>query len=139
VRIGFVGHLQWTNDLSVGLEEMDQEHMHLIELMDELHFWALNPKAELEKLKTSFQTLIQATQKHFAHEENILESRAYPDLKRHKQVHHELLTRLDQEYRQLESGNRWAPESCLNFFQFWLKTHIKGVDQKYGHFFKKKP
>lgn len=124
--------INWSSDLSVGVAEMDEEHKHLIGLMSALLEMAEAENSTRDKVMTSFKQLISYTEKHFWDEEVLMERAGYSDLAAHKKAHADLMKRLQEEYKKCESQVGWSAVGCMKFFEFWLKTHIRSVDKKYG-------
>lgn len=125
--------LSWDrNTLSVHVASMDQQHEHLIGLMNHLYdrHKSSAPREEVGKI---LKTLGDATVKHFASEEAYMDSIHYPELGKHKSIHHNLLMQLGQHVEQFKTTGV-LEEDFFVFLRLWLSAHIKGIDRKYGEF-----
>lgn len=116
--------------LTTQVDEMDKEHIKLIDIMNRLHERneAKAPKAELSQLVNE---LASWTITHFAHEEKFFDTLPYSHSAVHKKIHKDLIARLQGHQAEFAKTGVLAP----TFFQFlktWLTAHIMGVDTKYG-------
>jgi hemerythrin-like metal-binding protein len=82
-----------TQDFSVWVQAMDDEHIKLIGIMNRLHerHQQNAPRPETVALLTE---LVSYTQKHFADEEKYLDSIDFPERKVHKIIHVQLMDKL---------------------------------------------
>ncbi len=131
--------LAWTIDLSVGVAEMDDEHRQLIGMMDSLLRSVEEPDVSHDTVLNSFKKLISFTEQRFHDEEALMGAQGYSDLPAHKMIHADLMKRLTAEFNHCLTGVGWLAAGCMKFFDFWLRTHIKSVDKKYGKVLSKHP
>ena len=122
--------MDWSNDLDVHVDEMNNQHKGLLEVMNAL-FDSHQAGAEFNELKSLLDKLADLTIKHFEEEEVYMESIEYPGIKGHKKIHQDLLAKflaLKEEFEKSQSL-----EQCFfDFLRLWLAAHIKGIDMKYG-------
>lgn len=69
--------IEWTEDLSVGIASVDQEHRNLITLLDDLFEAALAKKRNVAALR-ALDALVTATSVHFRNEEGFFARTGYP-------------------------------------------------------------
>ena len=124
---------QWAPNLSVGVEEMDNQHKALIELIN-IVISGLN---QGENISKSLKQLAVEMKEHFDEEEEFLASVAYPDLENHKQIHADLISKLNL-FVEAQSLGQLEQERLGTFLKMWLKSHIMGVDRKYAAFLEQK-
>jgi hemerythrin len=76
----------WTNEMSVDVKMLDNDHKRLAILINDLHagLMAGRDRKELERI---FDELVNYTRLHFAHEERILAEAGYSGAAAHKQEH----------------------------------------------------
>ena len=120
----------WSNQLSIGVAPMDRDHQKIIHYMNELAV-AVERKAPFAELNTAFRSLADFTRKHFKDEEMFMASINYDRLATHKTIHTKLLSELDEHY-QTFNRTQQINDSIFRFLTFWLKSHICGIDKKYG-------
>ena len=70
--------IEWTDELSVGIESIDEQHKKLVNMINALND-AMLTNSSNELLGTIFTGLAAYTQKHFAYEENMFAEYNYPD------------------------------------------------------------
>ena len=126
----------WNAELEVGVEAMDQEHKILIGLMNDFYHKSAAGE-EHQVLLHCAEMLWDYVVKHFADEEQYMESFQFPGLDTHKRLHANLLEELKIFLEALKKEH--APEAVASFsifLSFWLATHIRGIDFKYGDYVK---
>jgi hemerythrin len=75
-----------TDNLITGVEEMDKEHLELIEMIN--HVASLIKEGKKEEVKEFFINKFSAyIETHLKDEEKFMESIGYPELETHKKVH----------------------------------------------------
>ena len=114
----------------LGVAEMDREHQLIVGYMNQLHsqYVAKAPYADLSR---TMNALAAATHKHFADEEAYMARIGFPDLAKHRLIHHNLLDRVLAHKVEFERVQRLGDE-FFAFLKMWLKAHICGIDVKYS-------
>jgi hemerythrin len=125
--------ITWTNALSVGVKEIDRQHQHLIQLINDLHE-AMKEGKEKEVLGKTLKDLCDYTVYHFGAEVRMLEGVGYPGI--HAQIaEHRSFTREILEIRvRFEAGQSVITIDLMQFLRDWVNDHVKGVDKKYTSF-----
>ena len=82
--------IPWSEELIVGLQEIDEQHKILIGLINRLFSQAILHTADKATLSGILEDLIQYTIIHFSVEESLFRIFDYPDAENH-QVHHNQL------------------------------------------------
>lgn len=123
---------EWGPQYDLGVAQMNDEHKIIIGLMNRL--WEQNAaNASKETLISTLEKLRAYTTMHFADEERYMESISYPDIEPHRNIHKNILHRLDLfsvGYRRETSPA--IPEDFFEFLKDWLSAHIRHVDRKYA-------
>jgi len=83
-------HLVWSDELSVGIPEIDAEHKHFIMLVNELNA-AIISRLGIEEIKRCMRAILDDAEAHFAHEERLFKEWGYPDAAEHAQRHAEAI------------------------------------------------
>lgn len=124
--------MNWTEELDIGVDAMNQQHQVLIGIMNRLHdqFEAGADQAEQAK---SLVELAEFTVKHFKEEEQYMAAIQYPTLESHKMIHAKLLEEFDTHKANFEKTGKLAG-AFFTFLKLWLKAHIMGIDKKYGSY-----
>lgn len=127
-----MSEFNWTQQLSIGVPAMDADHRKIINYMNALA-QAAERRASYSELDVAFRQLNEFTRKHFSDEEKLLASINYDRIATHKAIHAKLLSELDQHYRDFTRTQR-VGDNLFRFLTFWLKSHICGIDRKYGDY-----
>lgn len=123
--------MNWSERLSVGVKSLDDQHIALVEMVNDLHTAMLKGQARAiagDLLKK----LANYTVEHFAYEEKLMAATAYSDLDAHKGQHEALTKQVVDYIARFEKGDITLSVQLLNFLSDWLVKHIQGEDQKYG-------
>lgn len=123
--------IDWSDALSVGFGEVDQDHKKLVEIVNSLDE-AVSGESNPELVGQVFDELLSYTQWHFRHEERMMQTYAYPDMFNHKAEHQELLNQAVDLKQKYENGDPSVPQALLPFLKDWLTTHIMETDKKLG-------
>lgn len=129
----WISKFQWKEDYRLGVERMDDEHLVLIDRINDLAnaIDAQKPAA----VRSAYTDLNDYTKEHFHHEETYLSQISYPDLEAHQEIHRKILEKLDDASRMIDNGS-FNSEAFMNFLNDWLLKHILGVDMKYARYSK---
>lgn len=126
--------IEWSQELSVGIEGIDEQHKVLVRLINELHDAILHRRGSVA-CRSTLTELVKYTQVHFTDEENFMASFHYPEYKRHKEEHDRLIEHLLDLQKKLDSGKANISFELLHFLKTWLYGHIAHNDKKYVPFF----
>ncbi len=125
--------IAWDNSLTVGINEIDEQHHKLVQLINGLHNHMLAGDASTIMNKV-LDRIIEYTGFHFATEEQLMLENDYPDSIAHKQQHKELVDTAIALQEKLKSGNTHLTMETLHFLQDWLQHHILGSDKKFAKY-----
>ncbi len=122
--------MQWSDQLSVGIQEIDEQHKILVDLINQLHD-AIVHHHGAQATGSIMDQLCEYTKIHFAVEESILRILGYPDYDNHKS-HHEMLLKQVQDLRyKMEHEDHSISFELLHFLKKWLTIHILEEDTAY--------
>jgi len=123
-------YIEWSDALSVGIEEIDQQHRVLVGMLNEFHD-ALHHHKGSETAGQIIKRLTDYTLIHFAVEEGMMRLLDYPDYEEHKAEHDSLIEEIQGLSAKLESGKRSVSFELLHFLKVWLTKHIQETDRQY--------
>jgi hemerythrin len=128
--------VEWSEDLSVGIQEIDEQHKVLLEILNELNDGLHDVRRKEIRLEV-LDKLIDYTKVHFAVEESLMRILGYPRYEEHKAEHDRLIGEI-KEFREKFIQDPSAPTyELLVFLKRWLLNHIMKVDKHYEqHFIK---
>lgn len=120
--------MPWSNMLSVGVRDIDQQHRMLVDILNRLGDVVMGDVVEWDE-KAVLADLLQYTAKHFGFEEALMRDNAYPDMDAHVQQHRELIRQLKIMIDRFNNGDQPDAEELLVFVREWLTTHILHTDR----------
>jgi hemerythrin len=129
--------MAWKEDYSVGIQDIDKQHMRLIELVNKVHE-SMSVGKSKDVLDQVFEELIDYTKTHFTYEENLLVRISYPGSNAHKSLHTELVARVLGYKQRIDKGELGISIDVMKFLKDWLNDHILVEDKKYGRFYSEK-
>jgi hemerythrin len=123
----------WDSSYSVNIAIVDMQHKNLVSMVNELH-QAMAGGTGKDKLGPILSNLIEYTQGHFATEERLMQTHAYPDFPAHKSEHEHLTGKVKDFQRRFLSNEVGLTLELMEFLKDWLSKHILGCDKKYSPF-----
>lgn len=126
--------MTWTENMSVGVKALDEDHKQLVAMVNELHDGIVEGH-RAEALAHVLDQLLHYTKCHFNREEALFARTNYPGLAAHKKEHDDLITKaVDLQARIKGGATSMLSLETMNFLKSWLSHHILGVDQQYKAF-----
>jgi len=123
--------IAWSDEYSVGIQEIDEQHKHLVGLINQL-YTALAQKQNREKLSTVLNELVDYTKVHFAVEECLMRLFDYKDYEPHKAIHDDIVSKVLTFQAKFNAGDDKVGMELLMFLKDWLLTHIQKIDTSYS-------
>ncbi len=124
-----------SDSYSVGFDEIDNQHIHLVDLINQFYNAFCEGKAN-EFLDTVYKEIILYTDYHFASEEKYMKQYNYPDLEAHKVLHTGFIDKINDMLSEYKSGKLTISYELMNFLRDWLLNHINGTDMDYAKYFR---
>ena len=129
--------MPWTQNLSVGISMIDDQHKMWFEKAEALFDAGKNNKAK-EYVGELLDFLESYTKKHFADEEVYMQKIHYPGYAEQKQAHTAFiaqLSKLRSDYK-TSGGNLLVILNANQMVLEWLTKHISNMDKKIGEYAK---
>jgi len=125
--------VNWSDEYSVSIKEIDDQHKKLFDLLNELHeaMKAAKGKTVLGKV---IQDLVSYTEFHFSSEEILMKNCKYPDFLKHKVKHDEFTAKVKEFSQKYIDGSFLLSQEIVQFLKNWLTEHIKESDKQYSMF-----
>jgi hemerythrin-like metal-binding protein len=124
---------EFTPDLHVGHEEIDEQHAALFDTVNRLHE-ALRAGRSRQELGDILSFLHTYTVTHFHAEEALMEASSYPGLPAHRTLHHELAQQVKDLDIKYAAGSMTLSIMTMHFLRDWLSHHIQEEDRKLADF-----
>ena len=131
---------QISEEYRTGLEQIDAEHIKLLDLTDEARklFEDENMLFKCADIRRILAGLQAYTIEHFAHEEAYMESIGYDGLQVQKQQHRTFERKLEEFTERVSQLSIGTQDDMIHdlfeYLQLWLHDHIKKEDMKYAKF-----
>lgn len=129
--------IRWSPELSVRVQLIDQQHLRLVDITNDLYCAARDKKGAAE-VKRIYKELCKYTAFHFKDEERKMAKVGYPDLRQHQQLHKKLLAKVEEFQQRIAQQEDGIEKALLKFLKSWLIDHIGRQDAKYSPYFHKK-
>jgi len=123
----------WSDALSVGIEEIDEQHKVLVDLLNQLHTAIIQHHGS-ESSNRILIELVEYTRIHFAVEESLMRILGYPEYEEHKHHHSLLINEVRMLVTKLHNGKKSISFELLHFLKIWLTKHIMDEDRQYVPF-----
>ena len=121
--------MPWSNLLSVGVREIDDQHRVLVDILNRLGDVLLGEVADWDAGRILGE-LVQYTERHFLWEENLMRQVDYADVEAHLAEHRKLIERLREKTDRFERGDLPNAEELVVFVREWLTMHILKTDRQ---------
>lgn len=128
--------IDWNENLSVGVGEMDDQHQKWIAIINELHESLMEAK-DVSSLEEIVKEMEEYTDYHFSAEEDMLEKAGYPDLGRHRRMHFGFRQEILRIKKDILGGEIVLQTQVMGIMKSWLMDHIQKADKEYGDYINK--
>lgn len=127
--------VQWTENLSVGVEQIDRQHQTWFKKADELFEAGRQGKAR-ENISKLLDFLDSYTKTHFRDEEKYMQEIHYPEYAIQKRLHDGFIQKLADLKKDYEKsgGNIVVIINANQMVVNWLVQHISNEDKKIGEY-----
>lgn len=126
--------VEWSDELSVGIEEIDEQHKVLTGLVNEMHE-AIQQHHAHDVVRGILERLATYTKTHFVVEESLMRILNYPDYEAHKAEHDNLIAQIDELQSKVNAGKASVNFELMHFLKVWLTKHIMESDKAYSAHF----
>lgn len=123
--------IQWDDNYSVGVKEIDDQHKVLFDLINQTHN-AMKQNMEKAEKQKILDGLVDYTVFHFDHEEGLMRKAEYSDYDAHIEKHKKLVGQVKDFHHKFSTGAIDIDMNLMKFLKEWLSNHIMGTDKFYG-------
>jgi hemerythrin len=121
--------IEWKDEFSVGVPDVDHEHQELIALINELHA-AMSSEDSGYTVMDFLGEIYAHVSAHFALEEKIMRKRKYDQYEEHKSDHEDLLDELRDIMDDYEENAYFSDEEFASAVEKWFTDHFKNRDAR---------
>ncbi len=128
--------INWRDSFSVEDPIIDEDHKTLINYFNKFE-WVTEGDLDLNALKHIFLDIRKHAVEHFKREEDLMVSINYPGIDEHKKSHRNIMAKLDEVLKRVNSGDSEEPDDgkivrdMVILLNNWLNDHVIGEDQLY--------
>lgn len=126
--------MKWCEDYSVGVNEIDEQHKKLYELISDCSEVSFDksPEELHDEIVRVLVKLNLYTIFHFETEERLLEANGYEELESHKREHAKFVEKLEGLHPDKEEiKSEETLGEIVKFLEVWIENHILKSDFKY--------
>ena len=123
--------ISWNDAMSVGIDEVDQDHRRFIALVDRFNE-SVSGRMALAEVQGRLQNILDDAVAHFSREEALFRQWRYAQADEHAQMHGQLLEAIRQTKAKISDGTdvQWI-DAGFKLKQALIE-HIQKEDMKYG-------
>jgi len=125
-----VRYFEWTSGIELGHIEIDRQHRQMLLLGEELAESQAKPERH-QSNAIQLQALIDFAGEHFAFEESLMHSTAYPGANAHASVHTLLLADLRRFFSRMQQGLHSDHAGLISFLWQWIVLHVGSEDRDF--------
>ncbi len=129
--------LTWTPAISVGNDELDEHHKHMVDIVNQIHR-AVVTQADPETLSEIVNELMDYANYHFGAEEALFTNTNYPLEAEHIEDHLAFRERMSEIRDLIAVGAEGASGQLLDALYLWWTNHITKFDIEYAPFVKQR-
>jgi hemerythrin len=124
-----MGLIKWDTSLSVNVEEIDNQHKKLLEILNKLYENIKNKNSD-NILKETLEELTKFTNYHFKTEEKYFDEFNYKLKDQHKKEHKKFIKKI-KDFKEEYGDNTTLDLEIVSFLISWIKDHMGITDQKF--------
>lgn len=121
--------INWSDDLNIGIESIDEQHRHIINLLNELN--EVHKNGDINRSNELLSGLIEYKLSHCAFEEALLKESKFPFFKMHRESHALIINKSLALHQCAENGE-YILNEAIPFLKTSLLRHMKGEDADYA-------
>ena len=123
-------YFPWTDELSVHVKEIDEQHRALVGMINRLHRAMVESRGRAEQ-QSIIEEMVHYAATHFAVEESYMRRFHYDGMTAHMAAHAAFSTRAKGLSQRSRGAGFILTAEVLDFLKDWLQKHIMGTDRGY--------
>ncbi|HSG59736.1 MAG TPA: bacteriohemerythrin [Woeseiaceae bacterium] len=121
--------IKWTDEFSLGIDEVDEEHKSLIELINGLYD-VIQVGADYVQVVELLGEIYSQIAVHFAHEEDMMQESGYAHFEEHREDHETLLDDLREIMDEVEADGSFDVGELSGDLNRWFVDHFRTHDAR---------
>jgi hemerythrin-like metal-binding protein len=127
--------LDWTDKFLFGIEDVDEQHKQLIELVNSM-FASFKMDKTKKEIKENIKSFVDFASYHFGNEEQYFEQFNYSESKSHIKEHNEFLKQIKSFQIDYNTNKVKFLDDIMSYIKVWLYRHFTEEDIKFVELFK---
>lgn len=132
-----MSYFKWASDMVIDDGPIDQDHLHLVQLVNDLHS-ATSEGQGKEVVGQILDQLLAYTADHLSREEQLMRAAGFPNLERHQQGHAKFIAQLQALKQRYDAGSLAVAAQLSAVLRDWLSLHIRRSDKELLAYLKQK-
>ncbi|RQO58063.1 hemerythrin [Paucibacter sp. KBW04] len=124
-----MSYFKWASDMVIDDGPTDQDHLHLVQLVNDLHS-ATSEGQGKEVVGQILDQLLAYTADHLSREEQLMRAAGFPNLERHQQGHAKFIAQLHALKQRYDAGSLAVAAQLSAVLRDWLSLHIRRSDKE---------
>ena len=128
-------YIVWEDKYNTGYKRIDDQHIELIEIINELYECMDNKDSKNEMLKDAFKKALRRTvdyiDYHLHYEEKIMHAIKYNKIIEHSSYHREFTQKIYNYVKLYENGSLESIDSLVKYLKEWFLNHILKTDKEF--------
>ena len=128
-------YIVWEDKYNTGYKRIDDQHIELIEIINELYECMSNKDSKNEMLKDAFKKALRKTvdyiDYHLHYEEKIMHAIKYNNIIEHSSYHREFTQKIYNYVKLYENGSLESIDSLVKYLKEWFLNHILKTDKEF--------
>jgi hemerythrin-like metal-binding protein len=129
--------VDWSENYSVGISEIDEQHKKLVDIINDL-FDAFLKQESQKIIGKIIEDLVEYTIYHFKSEEQFFEKHHYSGTEAHIAEHDAFTEQIRKFSEEFNAGKVTVSDEVMTYLKEWLIKHIIGSDKRYSYDFKRR-
>jgi len=129
--------MKWENTYALGITVLDAQHKQLFVLSNELDA-GLSTGIRSEELDGMLSRIGDYAIRHFTMEEKYMAELEYPGLAQQQKIHKAFAKQFEEMYTEFKENGlkKEIIEKVRNELTDWVRSHVTGIDQRFGEYCK---
>jgi hemerythrin len=123
-------YIRWKEELSVGLDIIDEQHKELFRLINAFYV-SIVESAGKPAILQAIRDMENYIHIHFTEEEAMMKRSGYADLDEHRKEHKIFIETVSDFKQRYEGGRLLLSLEISGFVKNWITNHIMKTDQLY--------